>query len=247
MLAFKLQLPLIVCSGLLLVNSVPAYGDLHTIKENLVDTIIFQEAFKPPGDKAPKSSQGAGSRREAACTLGEGTVIPLRAKINYGLTLAPTPQILVYIPKTKAKQVLLVLRDEDGKIHDKSFLPIKNYNHILSFQLPKETKPLKVGKNYQWSLAIVCDRTLQPDDPVFQGWVQRVELNKRIELALFAKSPLKKAQWYAENGYWYDLITILSAEKNKRPFDKHLNSIWKNLLKSQGLEIGSSIYLTNNY
>jgi Domain of Unknown Function (DUF928) len=198
--------------------------------------IVFQENFDPPGDGQPKDTVGAGSRDGLRCSLDEEPIRVLMPERNYGLTLQERPPIFVNLPETSARAVVLTFQEEDGKNYQRAFLPIAKRGGIVSFALPEDKSPLVAGKNYQWSLVVVCNETVQPDDPVFQGWVQRAERSPEVESQLVGKSALEQAQWYGQKGYWYDLIQVMEqARRSNSQEDAEVKQLWQNFLISVGL------------
>jgi len=146
-----------------------AQPKLKVTSATLPEQIILQENFIPPKEGKPKDTSGAGSRSQLKCSQKEGAIRPLMPKENYGLTLQERPTIFIQMPRTSARQVVLMFRDETGEFYERAFLPIKSGDGIVGFTLPKQKQPLAVGKSYQWSLVVVCGETVQPDDPVFMG------------------------------------------------------------------------------
>ncbi|MCU0570369.1 MAG: DUF928 domain-containing protein [Oculatellaceae cyanobacterium Prado106] len=197
----------------------------------IANAIAAQEAFDPPGDDAPPDTVGAGTRSDQRCPGDVQALRPLMSSRNYGLTFAEHPTLFVQVPATSAKQVVLTFQDEARTFYQRTFLPIQTHAGVAQFQLPTTQTPLTVGKNYRWSLVVVCGEHVQPDDPVFMGWVQRVEPRGEGD-RLTQKSPLQQAQWYAERGYWYDMLTVLNTLRPTYP------EIWQNLLDQ--LQIGHS-------
>ncbi len=222
---------------LLLIADLPAQAqlELETRSSTLPERLVFQENFDPPGDGEPKDSSGAGSRDGLRCSPEEQQIRPLMPKRNYGLTLQERPSILVDLPKTSAQQVVLTLQDEAGEYYERAFLPITNAAGIVSFTLPDQKSPLAVGKNYQWSLVVVCGETVQPDDPIFRGWVQRVARTSELESELGQKSVIEQAALYGAKGYWYDMLMVMAQARRSHPDDTQLTALWRNLLESVGL------------
>jgi Domain of Unknown Function (DUF928) len=228
-----------LCIELLLVvfpTQVKSQTEFRTT--NIAEKLIFQENFDPPGDGKPKDTVGAGSRSGLKCVQDEQSIRPLMPKRNYGLTLEEHPTVFVYLPNTSAKRVVLTFQDETGNSSERVFLAIASGRGIASFRLPDNQSPLTIGKNYQWSLAVVCGETLQPSDPVFRGWVQRVARTANSE----QKSLLAQMQWYGKNGYWYDLLKVMMQVKRTQPNDASMINQWREILQSVGLgEIASEI------
>ena len=222
---------------LLLNPALPAQAQLELgiRSTTLPERLIFQDNFDPPGDGEPKDSSGAGSRDGLRCSPEEQPIRPLMPKRNYGLTLQERPYVLVDLPKTSAKQVVLTFQDEAGVDYERAFLPITENGGIVSFRLPDQKLPLVVGKNYQWTLVVVCGETVQPDDPIFRGWVQRVARTSELESELGQKSVIEQATLYGERGYWYDMLRAMVQVRRSHPDDVKLTALWRELLESVGL------------
>lgn len=214
---FKRSL-LIVILGVLFpgLESLPVQAKSNLIQAtNLSKQLIFQESFDPPGSGQPPKTASGGSRDGRKCFPNESPIQPLMPAGNFGLTFYEHPPVFVRLPKTSAQKVILTFRDEAGKYTEHTVLPISRDNDIVSFALPNGT-PLTIGKNYQWILAVVCGENGQPDDPVFTGWVQRVNQPAELRQELNRKSPLEQAQWYGAQGYWYDMLNVLVQEQRSQ-------------------------------
>lgn len=215
--------------------SAQAQSQLENRSAAPTERIVFDQDFDPPGDGAPKDTSGAGSRDGLKCSQDEQSIRPLMPKRNYGLTLEERPPVFIDLAKTSAKQVVLTFRDEAGKSYERAYLPISDRTGVASFTLPNEKPALAVGKNYQWSLVVVCGETVQPDDPVFRGWVQRVARTPALETELGQKSVIEQAAWYGAKGYWYDLLRVMAQARRSHPDDLKLAALWRELLESVGL------------
>ncbi len=230
-LTLGISLELLLVLGL----SAQAQSQLESKSASLSQQIVFDKDFDPPGDGSPKDTSGAGSRDGLKCSQDEQPIRPLMPQRNYGLTLEERPSIFFDLSKTSAKQVVLTFRDEAGNSYERAYLPITDRTGIVSFTLPKEKPPLTVGKNYQWFLVVVCGETVQPDDPVFKGWVQRVARTSALERELGQKSAIEQAAWYGTKGYWYDLLRVVAQARRSHPNDVNLATMWRELLESEGL------------
>lgn len=194
--------------------------------------------FEPPPDGEPPDTSGGGSRDpdQSRCSSNQEPIKALMPKGNFGWTLQEIPSIYVYLPKTSAKQVVLAFQDETEDYHETVFLPIKADERVVSFSLPKDRPSLEIGKNYKWKLALVCGDIVDVEHPQLEGWVKRIDANS-INTKLKGKSPIEQAQWYAENGYWYDLIKVLKEARQANPNDNRLNLLWSDLLKKIDIKI----------
>ncbi len=217
---------------LISITSTQAQSKLENNRDSLSKEIVFQDSFEPPGEPEPKDTKGSGSRDGSKCSVKEETIKPVMPHRNYGLTFQKLPSVYIHLPKTKAKQVMLSFQDTSGKYYQRAFLPITQ-SGIVSFTLPKDKPSLEVGKNYKWSLVVICGNTVQPDDPTFIGWVQRVERISQIDRELIGKSAIEAAKWYAQRGYWYEMVSEIEQARKTEPWNLQLSGnlqeFWKSL------------------
>jgi hypothetical protein len=143
--------------------------------------VSIYQAFDPPGSGAPPETHGAGSRDGQRCPSQEEPVRSLMP-IERGVTFSDRPAIAIAIPeKSPIRQALLTFRDEQEQIHAQITLPVTSKQGIARLQLPASAPPLAVGKAYRWSVVMICGETVQPDDPILSGWLQR--LPKKLHMA----------------------------------------------------------------
>ncbi|MGB6294841.1 MAG: DUF928 domain-containing protein [Rivularia sp. (in: cyanobacteria)] len=234
MTSFTLKLLNLSLSLIISICSLPVQAQTKSgINHNsLSEEIVFQDSFTPPGEPEPKETKGSGSRDGGKCSSEEQKIKPLMPERNYGLSLQKHPSVFINLPKSKAKQVMLSFRDTQGKYYQRAFLPITS-NGIVSFSLPEDKPSLTVGKNYQWSLVVVCGNTVQPDDPTFMGWVQRVERTSGIDRELTGKSAVDKAKWYGENGYWYEMVGEIQRANKNQPNNVQLSRTLQKLVDGE--------------
>lgn len=216
----------------------PVRSEYGAERTNLPEFIVFRGNFDPPGDPEPKGgTSGAGSRDGSRCSSSEKPIKSLMPERNFGLTFKERPPVFIYLPKTSAKKALLIFRDEVGKYYERALLPITNSGGIISFNLPQEKPPLSLGKNYQWSLVVICGNNVQPDDPTFHGWVQRVAINSKIDSELINQTPIWRAKWYAERGYWYEMLMSMDEATKAGSKSTQLTALLQKFWRSMGVDI----------
>ena len=200
----------------------------------------FKVTFNPPAGDQPKTSIAGASRSIGQCiNQAQNSNLPLAPLLPasaQGLTVASHPTVLAYLPATSAQKVFFSWQDENNNDHYQTILPVENKAGIVSLTLPDEAPPLEVGKNYQWSLAIMCDGKLQPDSPIVQGAIQRVEIEPGLSTRLQHANTLETAAIYGEAGIWYETIATLATLQTTQPHNSSLTSNWQELLTSVGLE-----------
>lgn len=183
----------------------------------LAEEIEFNDAFAPPGEKAPKSTENGGARDELHCKAGEPTASALMPPGNYGLTTQARPIVFIEASKVSAQRVVLAFQTATGEDYRQAILPIPPTSsstetpEVWRFQLPSTLAPLAVGQNYRWSLAFICGDYLEPGDPMLSGWVQRVELNQ-FKRQSKPQTLHQNVQLLSQYGYWYDVLQILDEQ-----------------------------------
>ncbi|MDJ0900899.1 MAG: DUF928 domain-containing protein [Xenococcus sp. MO_188.B8] len=199
-----------------------------------------QVTFNPPAGKRPKTSQAGASRSIGKCiNQAENADVPFSPLLPVsaqGLTVAAHPTVLAYLPQTSAQKVFFSWRDENNNDHYQAIIPINNRGGIISLTLPEDAPPLEVGKNYQWSLAIMCNGQLQPDSPIIQAQIRRVAIAATVSDRLKNANPLETAAIYGEAGIWYETVATLAQLTTAQPDNQNLASNWEDLLTSVGLE-----------
>lgn len=204
--------------------------------------------FKPPGAQAPRSSSGGASRDGNICgfttkTSKNVSVTPLIPTTNIGLTLAAHPTIFIYLPGSKAQQALFTLQDDSSKTYYQTTLTLPKKPGVMEVKVPSSVPTLKTGKNYKWSLVMICTEELETDSPWVDGWIRRVESHrsfsshKTISLELISK--------LAAAGIWYDSLSMLAELRRSQPNNLSLTNAWEDILKSADLNAIANEPLVN--
>lgn len=196
------------------------------------NSILEDINFVPPKDGEKPETKGAGTRdpNYLKCSPEDGETVAIMPDDNYGLTVRERPEIFVYLPQTSAKQVVLSFESQDKKYHEVSFLEIPPSSEVVSFALPENKPGIKPGEYYQWKLTLVCGKIPHVDDPVLSGWVQRKDRDEDT-LKTDPYSDTELAQWYGENGYWYDLLGQLRQIEANNLQDGIFSKLWLELIE----------------
>ncbi|MEM7063902.1 MAG: DUF928 domain-containing protein [Cyanobacteria bacterium P01_B01_bin.77] len=202
-------------------------AQLSSSEINSAETVVFHDSFDPPGDDSPRRTSGLGSRNGGRCTLEEQPIQALMPENDFGLTFSGRPTITVQLPEnTSAQRLILTVTDEEGLYYAEEDFWVADQTGVINLSLSDQAQPLTIGRNYRWHVVIVCDEQPDPDHPVLVGWVQRVAETELVP----QPTPLKQAQWLAENGYWYDMLAIIMEELEDHPDDPHLQAIWQSVV-----------------
>ena len=177
------------------------------------------------------------SQARCICYRGNIKLTALVPESQIGRTVSEYPVFFFYLPKTDfydAKIAEFFLEDEKGNLIYKTTLKTNNAAGVMSVSIPanKNVSPLQVGKNYRWSISLICDAQDRSGDAVAIGIVRRVELSGEILRELENADPRQKTVIYAENGIWQDALGTLAAARRANPNDTDLAADWESLLDS---------------
>jgi hypothetical protein len=192
---------------------------------------------QPTEDNLSPDEPGRTTRGPGKCEKSKIKLTPLVPENQIGRTISEYPVFFFYLPETEAPLVEFVLQDENGKQIYQTTLKIHNSPGVLSVSMPanQNVSPLQVGKNYRWSIALICDVQDRSADVLEKGIVRRVEVSADIRSQLQKADPRLKAVIYAQTGIWQDALSTLIAARRANPNDVDLAADWKILLDSVNL------------
>ncbi|GAB4202437.1 MAG: hypothetical protein Fur006_55950 [Coleofasciculaceae cyanobacterium] len=187
-----------------------------------------------PKNGTPKNNRGVGGTRTeltAAAPTGacKQTAQPLTALVpiegSKSLTTAEHPVFWFYIPYAPEDIHSIEFSvddwDEHKTLYQTSLQLTKTPGVIGISLLPPPEHPLKLNKNYKWSLTVNC-QSKQPtdrDDIILDGYVTRVQQSPDLIGVI-----------------WYDELTNRAKRYLFEPQNPEVKKAWTELLKSVGLE-----------
>lgn len=202
----------------------------------------LKQSNPPPPPTNPDSSAAGGRRDSSVCPqdAGAATTAPeltaLSPTTKPGLTLAEHPIFLVYVPKTSAQNAEFSLRSRDGRGLYRTTVALTNTPDIISITLPPQTPPLEVGKQYTWSLAVICNPNDRLEDRFVTGTVQRTELDATRWSQIQMASPKEQVALYQKAEAWYDALAVLFKLQRTQPNDPSISATWREFLESGGVD-----------
>jgi Domain of Unknown Function (DUF928) len=221
-------------------------------------TVQFKPPVAPsrgaPGKRGAGASRGDCVRSKTPLTVLVPSVDSQKEKNVWGLTTRERPALWVYMPFAPICSTMeFVLKDEAGNIQYQMPVTVPKNPGIISIQLPANVPALKLNQMYNWFLQVRVKPKLVDDLEglgelfVVDGWIQRIEPNAKLTQKLKQASRKQQVRLYAENGIWFDALTILAKLRLANAKDAATVQHWKSLLQSVGLEEFASepIVLTN--
>lgn len=204
---------------------------------------VMAQEYVPPNRGLPGRREGGGTRgcwtvNSSSATPNLTAVVPDR---NFGYTTQAHPSFFVYVPPAyaeRAKAAEFVLSDSQGNpVYSVTFQTVPGDNPITRLDLPQEANvaPLAIGEDYQWSFSLICDLTDRSADFVVDSWIQRIEPDAALAIALQGARPEQYPELYAGAGIWYDALTSI-VDLNRSTDVAVTTAQWQTLLNSVGLD-----------
>ncbi|RCJ19896.1 hypothetical protein A6S26_03970 [Nostoc sp. ATCC 43529] len=195
----------------------------------------ISQTFKPPKRGAPPVSAG-GSTRSSSCLGGKKLITPLIPPNKLGLTLGQRPTFFWHIPESSVKTAkFLLFADNDQTLVYETSFTLPDKSGIVSFTLPDTAPPLAINKTYHWYMTIVCNTEDSSDNPIVDGWVERIKPELKLSEALAKANLGKLPTIYAEAGIWHEALSTLVQLRQTEPNNLKVRMDWRQFFKSVNL------------
>ncbi|MDZ8235966.1 MAG: DUF928 domain-containing protein [Nostoc sp. ChiQUE01a] len=177
-------------------------------------------------------------REEQEQKVSKQTDKPISAIVG-GLTTSERPTFWFYVPYTQdlTASAEFILQDSAQNDIYRNAIALPPKPGVIGVSLPPNAS-LQVGKTYHWYLKVPCNQQQTASVPIYvEGDIQRVNLDSRIMQQLeTAVDPQQKVAIYAQEGIWFDSLTMLAQMRQKNPHDASVASDWQSLLRSVNLD-----------
>ncbi|OUL24649.1 hypothetical protein BV372_28790 [Nostoc sp. T09] len=201
---------------------------------------------------APGSRKGGGTRDGHSCSALEikERLIALIPAIEsepaishvWGLTVEASPTLWFYVPYLPKD-----IKVGELELWDETNPEPRNYQQIyqgtftvtgtpgaIALSLPSSVK-LEADKNYHWYLSLNMNCNGEKQSVDVNGWIERVKFNNNLAVQQ-PSAERNQVILYAQNGIWYNAITLLAQLRRRHPQTETLLADWKQLLGDVGLE-----------
>ena len=178
---------------------------------------------------------GAPATRVGGASRGgpdNGLTLNVLAPESTGLTRRAQPTLYWYSSKSLTTPLEFSLNDDHSI---KPLVEMKLNAAQPGIHALHLTYPLKTGVEYQWAIAAVADPNQRASDLIAGGTIQRVEPIPAFAAQLDNARPHEQVLLYAEQGFWYDALAVLSEQIDANPADHHLREQRVALLEQVGL------------
>mgnify|MGYP003585902638 CR=1 FL=1 len=220
-----LALPWIAASGSAQTQPVPAPA-----AESPRPVARPAPVYKPPLLGAPATRVGGASRGGPDGDLALNVLTPETT----GLTSRAQPTLYWHSSKGLARPLEFTLNDPHSI---KPLVEMKVNATQPGIHALRLAYPLKPGVEYQWAIAAIADPDQRASDTIASGAIKRVEPSPALTAQLQRASQREQPFLYAEHGFWYDALAVLSEQLDAHPADQRLREQRAALLEQVGLNV----------
>lgn len=191
--------------------------------------------YVPPKRGIPKNTQATGSR---GCTQPEqslhASLTLLVPKDHDGLTTLSYPTFFWHVSAPVPMAFALTERGAVQPLWEQQIQP--QISGIVQLEMPRNLPELVPGKEYRWSVTLLCNSERPSANPFIQTWIQRVPATPALTQKLTAvTSNRDRASIYAQAGLWYDTLSAISSAHTVNPNDPFITEERLLLLDQVGL------------
>lgn len=193
------------------------------------------QPYVPPSDRSrPQRTQGSGAR---GCTNSiPATLNLLTPQDHTARTTSARPTFLWHVSgATSAPMVFTITAPGSNQpIFQKRLKADKA--GIVRLELPQEAPELAVGKEYRWTVALICNEKRPSGNINARAWIERVsptaELSRKLATTTNERD---RAFAYTQSGIWYDGLGILNQLQSQNPREQQAFDTFVSLLEQVGL------------
>lgn len=191
--------------------SLPAIAEekSKTETEKKIEESLEKVVFVPHDVGAPKVTDAGGVRG-----IGSAPKLLVLAPERLSLSLSPSPTLYWYVSKDTETPVRFTLLSDDPNIVDPILevdLGTRTGPAIYSIPLAQYGVRLASKRQYSWSVAVSTQDGAYSEEPVAQTWLEHSP-SAELDPFLATSSPFDQTVEFANNGYWYDAINMVSRQ-----------------------------------
>ncbi len=220
-------------------NRIVSDLQLIPVKELKQDTSAGKERlYRPPQRGAPGGRVGGGTR-------GPVTDLPsiwVLAPDHVGLSREEQPQLAWYLSKPTTYPLEFTLIDEKGvtPILEKRLSPPAEAG-IHMIRLADYGLKLEKGKTYQWFVSLISDPEHRSTDIISGGMIQIGDPPASLGEDLKKADPVEATRLWAQAGFWYDAISVISSRLQANPKDPEMHMLRASLLEEVNLDAAAQM------
>lgn len=173
------------------------------------------QIYQPPNRKVRQQTRTSGGSRGNCPTNIDDRITLLVPGDHIPLTTLPYPTFIWYQEQQISLPVKFTIIEsgEPKPLFTKELE--KKHSGLVSLTLPQDVPSLEIGKNYRWSVSIICNRLHPSMNPYAEASIEKIALPSFLSSSLTLTSPnLSNCNEYAQAGIWYDALSCGIKQSN---------------------------------
>ena len=188
---------------------------------SLIFTSSALARYVPPSKPSNPSRTGSTGTR-GGCGEATETSLTVLAPVGHsGQTVAAHPTFAWFVPDKRSYTMEFTLYEPSARGGYSILYTMQQSTKegIMSLSLPKNVPGLSDRQTYLWQVALLCDPSDPSKDQLARATVDVVSMPPGLKAAL-AQAPdhLKRADLYAQAGFWYDAFAETLEGSSNKPF-----------------------------
>ncbi|MGK7948573.1 MAG: DUF928 domain-containing protein [Xenococcaceae cyanobacterium] len=156
----------------------------------------------PPTKPRTQTRKSGGTR--GRCIDSDNRLVLIVPENKESLSAVPKttlshPTFFWHIAQKSSLPVKFTLVEPGRTIYTKELNLDKS--GLVAVTLPKTVPPLEIGKEYRWTVSVICSRQNPSQNPYTQAWVKRVSLSSMVET-----EEKLGCDTYEKAEIWYDAL-----------------------------------------
>lgn len=201
---------------------------------SLVVEAGVKKGYMPPPNKEDRAqrTRGAGSR---GCREGKPVSLNLITPNDHtATTVSGRPTFLWYVSAPVTMRFTLVEPGVSKAILNTRLQAKKS--GIVQLGIQSKVPELKEGKEYRWTVSIICNEKRPSENIYARAWIERVPKTLNLVQKLKAVTEAsERAADYAQAGVWYDAVSTAYKASQNKPRDPQSSEYFHELLEQVGL------------
>lgn len=176
--------------------------------------------YVPPNRRPPKSTKASGSRGCAQSSPSQPVILTLLVPNDHdGLTTSSHPTFFWHVSAPIPMAFALTEPGVVQPLLEKQIQPQET--GIIQLKMPQDLPELVPGREYRWSVTLICNPARPSANPLIQSWIKRSPTTPALTQQIaVATSEREHALIYAQAGLWYDALEAISTAHNANPNDQ---------------------------
>ena len=210
-------------------ESNPSQSPQESVDLSVPDT---EQHYQEPKDSSGEiSAKMSGTRGEECEQLPDDVqttlLVPDGGKTPY--TISERPTLLFHLSKKSSVPIKVIL-SAPGRRTPLYIAQLNPAPGFVTVTPPPSTPPLEVGKEYVWTVVLLCAPNELALNPYARAPFKRVAL-----AAPSPPDPAQKVVWLAQNGIWHEAIALAYQLRQDNPNTRKYQRLFWQLIEEANL------------